>query len=139
MSSIYQRQGMRLPRLQHVSLPIRDGAQESIRAFYGELLGLEEKLVPAILRSKGLVWFAAGDGEMELHFIPDSYLPHPEEGRHFCLEVNNLDEYQQRLTSAGYPLIEAAPIPGRPRIFTIDPCGNRLELTTIESDYQQAE
>jgi catechol 2,3-dioxygenase-like lactoylglutathione lyase family enzyme len=127
------------PRLQHISLPVRIGEQEITRAFYANLLGLQEKPAPPDLAQRGIIWFAAGDNEMELHFLPDTYLPHPEEGRHFCLEVENLESYRQRLSDAGYRIVEASAIPGRPRFFTVDPYGNRVELTTIEGDYQQAQ
>ncbi|GCE17498.1 hypothetical protein KDK_12980 [Dictyobacter kobayashii] len=70
--------------------------------------------------------------------MPDPYLQRPEEARHFCLEVSNVDSYRSALKEAGYQIIEAEPIPHRPRFFTIDPAGNHLELTTILDDYQQA-
>ncbi|HLZ62118.1 MAG TPA: VOC family protein [Ktedonosporobacter sp.] len=136
MTSIYQRKGLSLPRLHHVSLPIPDGTQESIRTFYSKVLGLTEKPVPHTLRHRGLVWFAAGDGEMELHFVPDTYLSHPAEARHFCLEVDDVEEYRKRLVEAGCQIVEADPIPHRPRFFFLDPVGNHIEFTTIEGDYQ---
>lgn len=139
MSSIYQRKGMNLPRLQHTSLPIKDGSQDQVRAFYGTLLKLQEKLPPKALRANGIVWFAAGDGEMELHFLPDTFLAKPEEGRHICLEVDDLEDYRKRVAEAGYPIIEAGPILHRPRFFTLDPNNNRVEFTTIEGNYQDEE
>ncbi|HEX4208306.1 MAG TPA: VOC family protein [Ktedonobacteraceae bacterium] len=135
MTSIYQRQGVHLPRLQHASLPIKAGTQDNVRAFYGKLLGLQEKPATPTLRAKGIIWFAVGDGEMEIHFIPDTYLAHPEEGRHICLEVDDLETYRQHVSEAGYPIIEADPIPHRPRFFTRDPNNNRIEFTTIEGNY----
>jgi len=101
MTSMYQRKGIGLPRLQHVSIPISDGAQDAARTFYGRVLGLEEKPAPRSLRHMKLVWFKVGDSEMELHCFPDTFPAKPEEGRHFCLEVDNLDEYRQRVTEAG--------------------------------------
>jgi catechol 2,3-dioxygenase-like lactoylglutathione lyase family enzyme len=135
MQSKYEKAGQKLPRLQHVSLSIPAGSQEQIRAFYGGLLGLKEKQVPEILAGRGLVWFAVGDGEMELHFVTDTLLQRPEEARHFCLEVNDVDTYRAKLTQAGYTIRETDPIPNRPRFFTMDPAGNSLELTTIQDDY----
>ena len=138
MTSMYQRKGMSLPRLQHVSIPIPDGAQDAARRFYSRTLGLEEKPVPRTLSQMRLVWFKVGDSEMELHCFPDTYLAKPEEGRHFCLEVDNLDEYRQRVTESGCKIIEADVIPNRPRFFFIDPFGNRVEITSIEGYYQDA-
>jgi catechol 2,3-dioxygenase-like lactoylglutathione lyase family enzyme len=124
-------------RLQHVSTPYPEGADEQVRAFYGRLLGLEEKPVPDSLQGRGLVWFAAGDDELELHFLPDPLPPDPQAQRHFCLEVGDLDGCRRRLTEAGFaPSVETA-IPNRPRFFCRDPFGNLLELTTIVGDYQE--
>jgi catechol 2,3-dioxygenase-like lactoylglutathione lyase family enzyme len=136
MTSIYQRKGLSLPRLHHVSVPIPAESQETIRTFYSKVLGLSEKPVPHTLRHRGLVWFAAGDGEMELHFVPDTHLATPGEARHFCLEVDDLEEYRQRALKAGCQIIEDALIPHRPRFFILDPVGNRIEFTSIEGDYQ---
>ncbi|GCF07919.1 VOC family protein [Dictyobacter arantiisoli] len=138
MQSRYAQKGFIHPRLQHISLSIAPGSQAQIRAFYGKLLGLQEKPVPASLADKGLVWFAAGIGEMELHFVPDTLLQRPEESRHFCLEVNDLASYKKAVEEAGYTTFEGSPIPNRPRFFCLDPAGNRLEFTTILNDYNNA-
>ena len=65
---------MKKPRLQHVSCSIPVGAQDAIRAFYGRVLGLEEKPTPKVLADRNVIWFSVGDNEMELHFIPDPIL-----------------------------------------------------------------
>lgn len=129
---------MASPRLQHVSTPIPAGSQEQVRAFYGGVLGLPEKPIPPSLRGGNLVWFVAGEGEgqMELHFIPDPILPHPQSQQHFCLVVADLEAYRKRLSEAGYAVIEAQPIPTRPRFFCRDPLGNLVEFTTIFGDYR---
>ena len=140
MTSIYQRKGLHLPRLHHTSLPIPTGGQEQVRAFYGGLLGLQEKTPPTSIRTHGVVWFAVGDNEMELHFVPDdAYLAQAKEARHICLEVDNVEDYRQRLTEAGYKITEADPIPYRPRFFCRDPFNNYIEFTTIEGDYLSAQ
>ena len=126
-------------RLQHVSVIIREGGQAEARAFYGGLLGLEEKTPPRSLAHLNLVWFVVGEGEMELHCSPNGPVPRGNEAHHFCLEVDDLAAYRDRLTGAGVEVSEAEPIPSRPRFFCRDPFGNLLELTTIEGDYRQAE
>ncbi len=126
---------MRKPRLQHVSCTIPAGSQEQVRAFYGGVLGLEEKPSPKSLADRKLVWFYAGDSEMELHFVPDPLLPNPIAQHHFCLEVEQVEDYRRRVSEAGYSLIETTPIPGRPRFFCHDPFGNLIEITTIEQNY----
>lgn len=126
---------MTKPRLQHVSILVPPGSQETVRAFYGQLLGLEEKQPPLTLDHLQLVWFAVGEGEMELHLLPSTDRP-SENGQHFCLVVDDLDKYRRTLIEAGVAIIEAEPIPGRPRFFCRDPFGNLVELTTLLEDYQ---
>lgn len=126
------------PRLQHASMSIPFGAQETARVFYGGILGLEEKQPPHTLAHLNLLWYAAGDGEMELHFLPDPFVTDDDDPRHICLVVDDLEDYRRRLTESGVEIIAAEPIPNRPRFFCRDPFGNRLELTTIQGDYRTA-
>src|SRR3989442_10660311 len=105
------------PRLQHTSMLIPPGTQESVRAFYGGILGLEEKQPPHSLAHLNLVWFAAGEGEMELHFLPD---PNPSDGtdqRHICLVVDDLQDYRRRLTEAGAGSASAGVVPSAARVL----------------------
>ena len=126
-------------RLQHVSTPYPRGRQADVRAFYGGLLGLTEKPVPSSLADMELVWFEGGPGELELHFLPDPVAPDARALRHFCLEVDSLDDYRRRLEDAGYEISHQAEIPNRPRFFCRDPFGNLVELTVIEGDYREGE
>ncbi len=124
--------------LQHVSIPRPPGpaSRQQAQAFYGDLLGLPEKPVPASIVHLDLVWFAAGDAELELHV----FAAEPQEdltGRHFCLVVDDLDGVRRRLSAAGFAPQDTEPIPGRPRFFCRDPFGNRVEFTTIREDYRK--
>jgi catechol 2,3-dioxygenase-like lactoylglutathione lyase family enzyme len=141
MSVVRQRKVdlMGKPRLQHASMLIPPDTQESVRAFYGGLIGLEEKQPPQSLAHLHLVWFAVGEGEMELHFLPTVDGPSANDQRHICLVVEDLETYRHRLTAAGVTITEAEPIPFRPRFFCRDPFGNLVELTTIQGDYRTAE
>lgn len=127
------------PRLQHTAMSIPAGGQGTVRAFYGGVLGLEEKQPPQSLAHLNLVWFAAGDGEMELHFRPDPHPPGGTDQRHICLVVDDLEDYRRRLQEAGATITSAEPIPNRPRFFCRDPLGNLLEFTTIQGDYRAAQ
>jgi catechol 2,3-dioxygenase-like lactoylglutathione lyase family enzyme len=126
---------MTVRRLQHVSTPYPRGSQEHVRTFYGGVLGLAEKPVPDSLAGQELVWFEAGPGELELHFLPDSVAPDPAAQRHFCLEVEDVEAWRRRLEAAGVETSDQTPIPNRPRFFCRDPFGNLLEFTTIQGDY----
>lgn len=124
---------MKLRGLQHVSSPYPDGRRADVRRFYGEVLGLAEIPQPHTL-SAPLVWYSAGDG-LELHFFPGDLAPGST--RHFCLDVDDLDETRQRLAAAGFQPYDDTPIPNRPRFFCRDPFDNLIEFTSIQGDYRE--
>jgi catechol 2,3-dioxygenase-like lactoylglutathione lyase family enzyme len=126
---------MKKTRLQHVSCAVPTNAQDIVRAFYGGVLGLEEKPTPQALAALNVIWFSVGDNKMELHFIPDPILADPLAQYHFCLEVSDLEQYRARLTEAGYITTEATPIINRPRFFCRDPFNNLVEFTMILGSY----
>ena len=113
--------------LQHVSIPIPADGRERARAFYGGLLGLEEREVPPKLDPAQLIWFRVG-GDLELHLF-ESTEP-AARSQHFCLRINSgLEELRRRLEDAGIETHDTDEIVGRPRFFCRDPFGNRVELT----------
>ena len=103
-----------------------DGHDDA-RAFYGGLLGLEERDVPPKLEPSELIWFRVG-AELELHlFDSDEAAPR---SQHFCLRVDSgLDELRKKLEDAGVEVRDTEEIVGRPRFMCRDPFGNRVELT----------
>ena len=123
---------MRVRSLQHVSSPFPDGGEAALRAFYGDVLGLREPPTPSILGHMELVWFAAGDG-LELHFFRGE--TDPAAGRHFCLDIEVLEETRRRLLDAGHEPYDDTSIPNRSRFFCRDPAGNLVEFTHIEGPY----
>ena len=125
---------MRLRSLQHVSSPYPEGANSAVRKFYSEVLGLRELPPPSTLADMNLLWFSAGGG-LELHFFPGQ--PDLESRRHFCLDIEDLEETRRSLEAAGLEPFDDTPIPNRPRFFCRDPVGNLLEFTRIEGDYRK--
>jgi catechol 2,3-dioxygenase-like lactoylglutathione lyase family enzyme len=123
---------VRLRSLQHVSSPYPEGEDDTVRRFYGGVLGLEERPTPSTLAGMRLLWFSCGEG-LELHFFPA--VPDPQAGRHFCLDIEDLEETRRRLQEAGLEPYDDTPIPNRPRFFCRDPVGNLVEFTSIEGDY----
>lgn len=103
------------------------GANDTARAFYGDLLGLEERDVPPKLDPARLVWFrAGGDCEVHLYTSDDA----PTMSQHFCLRIESgLEALRAKLEAAGVPVRDATEIVGRPRFMCSDPFGNRIELT----------
>jgi catechol 2,3-dioxygenase-like lactoylglutathione lyase family enzyme len=122
------------PRIQHVSIPRPPGSGDATRAFYAGLLGLEEKPVPETIVHLDLIWYSIGD-DMELHLFSEEPLG-DRSGRHFCIEVEDLDGMRARLAGAGYEPWEPEPIRNRPRFFCKDPFGNTIEFTTILGSYE---
>src|SRR6266851_8371731 len=87
------------PRLQHASMLIPTGTQDAVRAFYGGVLGLEEKQPPRSLAHLHLVWFAAGEGELAAQIVLSGlartrYLPVE---RLFHYERERLIQEEERL------------------------------------------
>jgi ribosomal protein S18 acetylase RimI-like enzyme len=107
----------------HVQVAAPPGSEDAARAFYGELLGLEELPKPERLRARGGVWFRAGDEELHIG-IDDDFKPawkaHP------ALAVSRASELRalaHRLDRAGHHVRWDGP-----RFYVADPFGNRLEL-----------
>ena len=123
---------MKLRSLQHVSSPYPEGESGAVRGFYGEVLGLRELQTPSTLAGMGLLWFSAGPG-LEMHFFPGK--TDPSSRRHFCLDIEDLEDTRRRLREAGLEPFADTPIPNRPRFFCQDPVGNLVEFTSIEGDY----
>jgi catechol 2,3-dioxygenase-like lactoylglutathione lyase family enzyme len=113
--------------LQHVSIPMPADGHDAARAFYGGLLGLEERDVPPKLDPSELIWFRVGH-ELELHLYDSDETPLP--SQHFCLRIDSgLDELRAKLEGAGVEARDTQEIVGRPRFMCRDPFGNRVELT----------
>src|SRR5207237_10809745 len=110
--------------------------EPELRDFYGGVLGLEEKVPPEILIPRGVIWFAAGDDDLEIHFLPEDIPVDRTSGRHFCLQVDDIQEMRTRLERAGHEVQDAESFPYRERFFSRDPFGNMIEFTTITGDYR---
>lgn len=122
-----------MARLQHVSIPRPSGSEAVTRAFYGDLLGLEEKPVPDSIKAADLIWFKL-DIDSELHCFREDPIDDAS-NRHFCLVVDDVQSLRKKLEDAGYEPYDVDPIPGRPRIFCRDPFRNIIEFTSIEANY----
>ena len=114
--------------LDHAFVTIPVGAEDEARAFYRELLGLQEIGKPEGLAGGGGAWFRAGGQELHLgadekHAAGDR--PHPG----FRVEnVAVLEQIARRLEGEGHDVRLDHRIEGRRRFYVRDPFGNRLEL-----------
>ena len=114
----------------HVAIVVRDAA--AARAFYGDLLGLEELERPADLRDRFAgAWYRLGAIELHVFEQPDYSPPAAPIGPHIALHTADFDGLVARLRSRGG---EFAFGPGRDeagiaRAILRDPTGNVVEIT----------
>jgi ribosomal protein S18 acetylase RimI-like enzyme len=107
----------------HVQVAAPRGCEEAARAFYGELLGMEEVPKPQALRPRGGVWFRAGDQELHVG-VEEPFAPARKAHPALALSAASaLDALAERLSAAGHAVEWETG-----RFHTADPFGNRLEL-----------
>jgi catechol 2,3-dioxygenase-like lactoylglutathione lyase family enzyme len=111
--------------IDHVQIAIPRDSEDEARAFYGDLLGLEELPKPEPLRARGGVWFRAGDQELHLG-VEEPFTPSRK--AHPGLVVRDLDALRTKFRAEGVAYEDDARIQGIDRLFVDDPLGNRLEL-----------
>ena len=114
-------------RLDHVNITTPEELEEDVIEWYESCLGLEKISKPGGTNDAG-TWFKIG--EAEVHVSRDEHNPHKE--AHFCLQVNDFKATVERLRDAGCHIEQAGEIPGRHRLFTRDPAGNRVELMSFD-------
>jgi catechol 2,3-dioxygenase-like lactoylglutathione lyase family enzyme len=116
-----------MPRyaLHHVQLAIPEGGEPEARAFFGDVLGIEEIAKPPALAARGGCWFASGG--LELHLGVEEPFQ-PARKAHPGILVGDLDDIVARLGAAGYDATPDDLFPGFRRIYSTDPFGNRLEF-----------
>lgn len=115
-----------LTGIHHVQLAMPSGEEGAGRAFYGDLLGLDEVAKPGELAQRGGVWFRSGQVEVHLGVEREDFMPARK--AHPAFLVRGLDEIRARLGNAGYRIDEDVPLEGYRRFHVRDPFGNRLEL-----------
>ena len=116
---------MRVVGIDHVQVVVPAGGEPEARAFYGELLGLEELPRPTTLPDPHGCWFRAG--AQELHVGVDRPF-HPARKAHPGLLVDDLEALIARLAARDIRATRDGSIPGVERAFISDPFGNRLEI-----------
>ena len=111
--------------IDHVQLAIPEGGEDRARAFFGDLLKLDELPKPADLEARGGCWFAVAD--RQIHVGVDQNFRAAQKA-HVALSTIGLDELRARLERAGYHTQNDSDVDGRKRFFTHDPFGNRIEF-----------
>jgi catechol 2,3-dioxygenase-like lactoylglutathione lyase family enzyme len=116
---------MTVTGIDHVQVAAPAGCEAAARAFYGELLGLEELPKPEALAARGGCWFRAGAQELHVG-VEEPFVPARK--AHPGFVVDDLGALAARLTGEGIAVSWDEAIPGTKRFHMVDPFGNRLEL-----------
>lgn len=114
-----------LASIHHVQVAAPKGAEDVSRAYYAGVLGMTELPKPPVLAARGGCWFAGGG--LEIHTgVEEAFVPARK--AHPGILVTDIDELVAALTAAGHEYTWDESIPGRRRVHTFDPHGNRLEF-----------
>jgi len=116
---------LRITRIDHVQLAMPAGGEGLARAFYADVLGIQEVPKPAHLAKRGGCWFEREDLKIHLGVETDF---RPARKAHIALLVADLPELETKLRSSGYMLKNDEPLEGYRRVYVDDPFGNRIEL-----------
>ncbi len=116
---------MTITGIDHVQVAAPSGCENAARAFYGDLLGLEELRKPEALQGRGGCWFRAGGQELHVG-VESSFAPALK--AHPGFVVADLASLRAALHDAGIVTHDDDSIPGSRRFFAADPFGNRLEF-----------
>ena len=101
------------------------GQEDAARAFYGDVLGLEEVPKPPDLAKRGGAWFEQGVVRVHLGMEADF---RPAQKAHPAFLVDDLDGLIERCIAAGIDAKWDTKLPGFRRAYVPDSFGNRIEL-----------
>ena len=114
-----------LDGLHHVQLAIPPGGEDECRAFWRDVLGMQEVAKPPVLAARGGCWFRGGG--VEVHLGVEEGLV-PARKAHPGILVTGLRDLADALTQAGVEVTWDGEFPGHDRFYAADPFGNRLEF-----------
>ena len=111
--------------LDHIQLAHPVGAEDLLRRFYCDLLGMTEVPKPAPLQGRGGFWAQAD--AVQVHFGVDHDFV-PAKKAHPAFVIADLDGLAARLGAADVTVTWDTNLPDVKRCFISDPVGNRIEL-----------
>ena len=111
--------------LDHIQLAMPQAGEDKARAFFADILGLEEVPRPEALRANGGCWFEGGSAQIHLG-VETPFTPARK--AHPALLVDDLNALITELSEAGINFTHGKPIAGYRRGDINDPFGNRIEL-----------
>lgn len=116
--------------LHHVRLAMPQGAEDTARAFFRDLLEMDEVIKPQELDARGGCWLHSAN--LEIHLGVEAPFA-PATKAHAGILSGDLDRLADRLESAGYDVVWDPDFPGYRRLETSDPFGNRLGFLQPEN------
>ncbi|SOD86013.1 VOC family protein [Streptomyces sp. Ag109_G2-15] len=114
-----------LAAVDHVQLAAPPRSEDTLRAYYVDVLGMTEIPKPPVLAARGGCWFQAGPVQLHLGIEKDF---RPAKKAHPGLRVTDIEAYAARLAARGAPVTWDDNLPGHLRFYSEDPVGNRLEF-----------
>jgi catechol 2,3-dioxygenase-like lactoylglutathione lyase family enzyme len=114
-----------LAGIDHVQLAAPPGGEDAARDYYAGLLGMTELPKPPALAARGGCWFRGGGVEIHIG-IEEPFRPALK--AHPGLLVTDLDALAAALAARGLSVRWDDTVPGRRRLHSDDPHGNRLEF-----------
>ncbi|WP_108815732.1 VOC family protein [Loktanella sp. Alg231-35] len=111
--------------IDHLQLALPAGKENAMRAFYCDVLGLQEVPKPHELQSRGGFWARAGTLAVHFGIDPDF---HPATKAHPGFLDRDLTGLAAKLEQTGHMVTWDTTLPDVARLFTADPVGNRIEL-----------
>jgi catechol 2,3-dioxygenase-like lactoylglutathione lyase family enzyme len=114
--------------IDHVMVVGPEGCEPEARAFYGELMGLEELPRPSTLPDHDGVWFRVGAQQLHVGIARPF---HPALKAHVSFLVEDLDELIEHLAARGTEAARDDHIAGVERAFIHDTFGNRVEIRQV--------
>ncbi len=115
--------------IHHVNISIPTGEEDNARAFYCDLLGLEEISKPDALQENGGFWLRLAN--IDLHIGIQEGIQREQLKMHLAYQVVDLLAWRERLTQAGIVIKENTAIPEFDRFEIRDPFGNRIEFVQV--------
>lgn len=124
---------LRIISINHVQVTVPPHLEEVCKAFYGEVLGLEEVEKPEPLKSRGGAWYNVG--ALQLHLSLEDGADGAVSKRHVCYLVPNLEAAKAGLGAEGVEIEDEGTEPnGLKRFFVRDPAGNKIEIGMLDGN-----
>lgn len=121
-------------KIDHIQLAMPVDEEAKARAFFVELLQMEEERKPEPLASRGGCWFRKGDVIIHMG-VEKEYIP--QRKAHPAFIVEDLQGVADILEEKEYPVIWDDALLDRKRFYTSDPFGNRIEFIRDGDGFSQ--